>query len=103
MPIGANLRSKNPPTPVAPSQLTRAVTRLRRKNTGAPLDGAAEHDIPNYAKDPKGLAIPLDAHIRLAGPGNNVTLADGPGNNVTPARGPGHNVTLATTIPRVRR
>ncbi|MFE7233830.1 iron uptake transporter deferrochelatase/peroxidase subunit [Streptomyces sp. NPDC057596] len=40
----------------------------RRKDTGAPLDGAEETDVPHYAKDPKGTAIPLDSHIRLANP-----------------------------------
>ena len=40
----------------------------RRKDTGAPLDGANETDIPDYAKDPQGNAIPLDAHIRMANP-----------------------------------
>ncbi len=40
----------------------------RRKDTGAPLDGANERDVPDYAKDPQGTAIPLNAHIRLANP-----------------------------------
>ncbi|MFI1169380.1 iron uptake transporter deferrochelatase/peroxidase subunit [Streptomyces sp. NPDC020801] len=40
----------------------------RARQSGAPLDGNAEHDVPNYAEDPKGDVIPLDAHIRRADP-----------------------------------
>ena len=40
----------------------------RRKDTGAPLDGAKETDVPHYAKDPHGTVIPLDSHIRMANP-----------------------------------
>jgi deferrochelatase/peroxidase EfeB len=40
----------------------------RRRDTGAPLDGSGEFDIPNYAADPKGDVIPLTAHMRLANP-----------------------------------
>jgi deferrochelatase/peroxidase EfeB len=40
----------------------------RRRDSGAPLDGAAEFDIPDYAGDPHGETIPMNSHIRLANP-----------------------------------
>ena len=40
----------------------------REKVSGAPLGMEHETDVPDYAADPKGAAIPLDAHIRLANP-----------------------------------
>ena len=40
----------------------------RRRDTGAPLDGSAETDRPNYAQDPNGMIVPVDAHIRRANP-----------------------------------
>ena len=40
----------------------------RRRDTGAPLDANSEFAVPDYAADPNGAIIPLDAHIRLANP-----------------------------------
>jgi deferrochelatase/peroxidase EfeB len=40
----------------------------RDKGTGAPLGHRRELDDPDFASDPKGDRIPLDAHIRLARP-----------------------------------
>jgi deferrochelatase/peroxidase EfeB len=40
----------------------------RRRDNGAPLDANSEFATPDYAKDPDGAVIPLDAHIRLANP-----------------------------------
>jgi deferrochelatase/peroxidase EfeB len=40
----------------------------RRRDSGAPLDGNSEFDIPDYKADPNGNVISLSAHIRLANP-----------------------------------
>ncbi|HWE91716.1 MAG TPA: iron uptake transporter deferrochelatase/peroxidase subunit [Pseudonocardiaceae bacterium] len=40
----------------------------RRRDSGAPLDGANEFDTPDFPQDPNGDVIPLDSHIRLANP-----------------------------------
>ncbi|MBV8933072.1 MAG: deferrochelatase/peroxidase EfeB [Kutzneria sp.] len=40
----------------------------RRRDSGAPLSGSAEFDVPEYHNDPHGKAVPLDSHIRLANP-----------------------------------
>ncbi|MEN5015172.1 iron uptake transporter deferrochelatase/peroxidase subunit [Erwinia sp. Eh17-17] len=40
----------------------------REKHSGAPLGMNKEHDVPDYASDPDGEVIPMDAHIRLANP-----------------------------------
>ena len=40
----------------------------RHKDTGAPLGRERRDRRPDYADDPEGERIPLDAHIRLANP-----------------------------------
>ncbi|TCC10497.1 iron uptake transporter deferrochelatase/peroxidase subunit [Kribbella soli] len=47
----------------------------RRRDSGAPLDGSSETDLPNYPADPTGGAIPLTSHIRRANPRTADTAA----------------------------
>jgi deferrochelatase/peroxidase EfeB len=47
----------------------------RVRDSGAPLGGTQEFEDPRYDLDPKGVRIPLDAHIRLANPRTPPTAA----------------------------
>ncbi len=47
----------------------------RDKAEGAPLGEKREHDIPDFAGDPDGKGVPLDAHIRRANPRTADTAA----------------------------
>jgi deferrochelatase/peroxidase EfeB len=40
----------------------------RDRSSGAPLGGTHEFEDPDYASDPEGRRVPLNAHIRLANP-----------------------------------
>lgn len=48
----------------------------RDKHSGAPLGMQNEHDEPDYAADPDGNVIALDAHIRLANPRTKETQSN---------------------------
>jgi deferrochelatase/peroxidase EfeB len=48
----------------------------RRKESGAPLGGEIETDVPDYSTDADGEVTPLDAHIRLANPRTTDTEGD---------------------------
>jgi deferrochelatase/peroxidase EfeB len=45
----------------------------RYRSNGAPLGQKLETDVPDYARDPHGHRIPLNAHIRLSNPRRKAT------------------------------
>lgn len=45
----------------------------RSKESGAPLDGRKETDVPDFGADPDGKKFRLDGHIRLANPRTRAT------------------------------
>jgi deferrochelatase/peroxidase EfeB len=47
----------------------------RKRDSGAPLDGNLQTDVPDYAADPEGVIIPTTAHIRLANPRTPATAS----------------------------
>jgi deferrochelatase/peroxidase EfeB len=47
----------------------------RDRATGCPLDASTIHATPDFAADPTGAVIPLNAHIRLANPRTPQTAA----------------------------
>lgn len=48
----------------------------RKKDSGAPLDGDHETDVPHFADDPEGTRFRLDGHIRLANPRTKASQAN---------------------------
>jgi deferrochelatase/peroxidase EfeB len=46
----------------------------RERGSGAPLGGSYEFESPDYASDPHGKRVPLNAHIRLANPRTATTF-----------------------------